>query len=130
MVYELEVDLDVPHYIYIVSAPNGYVKIGHGAEPFARYSSFRAASTLPLTMEYVCECPDAAYLEGVLHEALKAFRRHGEWFEFDASRAVEAARYALTVKGYALRLINERPRKYPSSRPIYQSKLMECAVRV
>lgn len=86
-------------FVYVVSATNGYVKIGKASNPYERFSNHQASSPLLLTLAYVCECPNPVDIEESIHLALDPYRRHREWFEVPTEVAVAAVREALTAAG-------------------------------
>jgi hypothetical protein len=75
-------------YVYAVicgKAEQVFVKIGMSADPLARLDGIRTGCPLiPHTMAllHVISRDEAVRIESKLHEALKKWRVHGEWFEF------------------------------------------------
>lgn len=87
-------------FVYVISAPNGYVKIGSGSNPFERFSMIQTSSPLILSLAYVCECMRPVDVEEAVHRLLDIHRRHREWFEVAADRAIDAVRAILTARGH------------------------------
>ena len=75
--------------IYFITARQiGRVKIGYSSDPERRLKQFQDnCPPAPLALEAVCE-GDLAF-EKELHRIFGFVRKHGEWFELDAS--IEAA---------------------------------------
>ncbi len=86
-------------FVYVISATNGYSKIGAAINPFERFSTIQGCSPLPITLGYICKCTNPVGIEIAAHEALDRYRKHGEWFEVSTSTAIEALRTALRAAG-------------------------------
>lgn len=89
-------------YIYVVSATNGYSKIGYAALPFERFTTLQNGSPLILTLSYLCKCTSAREIELIVHEQIADLHRHREWFEVSADAAIETVRQAMRQAGYSL----------------------------
>jgi hypothetical protein len=86
-------------FVYVVSATNGYLKVGKASNPFERFSMIQCSSPLILTLAYVCECPNPVDIEVDAHQRLDQYRRHREWFDVSTETAVAAVRAALQSAG-------------------------------
>ncbi len=69
-------------WVYLIHAQgtNRY-KIGRSIDPVSRYKTLQTQSPYPLVILDCFPTLDAATDEAYLHETLKEFRVHGEWFE-------------------------------------------------
>lgn len=87
-------------FVYVVSATNGYVKIGAAGDPFSRFTTHQCSSPLVLVLSYVCKCDvPPVDIEEAAHELLAEHRRHREWFEVSPARAIAALREVLCAAG-------------------------------
>lgn len=70
------------HLIYFILAPNsGRIKIGSSSRPMMfRMAELRALS--PEAIELVGTLPGSFAMEDAIHERFKAYRQHGEWFDY------------------------------------------------
>jgi len=77
-------------WVYFVSAvdpPDAPIKIGRSShDPLKqRLPDLQTMSPYPLTLIHTFKCEDAMNAELRIHEHLKQYRLHGEWFERDAT---------------------------------------------
>ncbi|MFI0742684.1 GIY-YIG nuclease family protein [Streptomyces sp. NPDC021100] len=79
--------------VYVIGASGSPVaKIGVSTDPERRLRQIQSMS--PLRLEILWTCPGSYPLEGRLHAQLRAYRSHGEWFDFqdlDPVKAVQGA---------------------------------------
>lgn len=115
-------------YVYVVSSPNGYVKIGRANEAHERFYMVQCNSPLELTLSYVCEAPNADQIEKSVHIALAAYRRHGEWFEVSSAVAIEALRQAMFALGLNLSQCAGRAPKVFAGKPRLRALMYENGV--
>lgn len=75
--------------VYVLGSPTTrLVKIGHSATLPRRTREIQMMSPVPLSVLWTY--PGGKALEGTLHESFKAFRQHGEWFDFGEVNPVTA----------------------------------------
>jgi len=72
-------------YIYCVRAVNGLCKIGRSSNPEERFSSLITMSPVDLFLEHTVFSDNYVLAEAFLHDELKAYRHHGEWFDLPDS---------------------------------------------
>lgn len=114
-------------FVYVVSATNGYVKIGKASNPYERFTMIQCSSPLLITLEYVCQCADPVDIEEAAHNSLDEFRRHREWFETYPEMAIAALRSALDAAGAALEPAPRRAGRYGAP-PQTHAKICETAI--
>jgi hypothetical protein len=76
-------------YIYAIKDSTGRYKIGKSIHPMKRMRELQTAQNDRLTIQYAIHVEDMAKAERAAHDLFAAWRKSGEWFEFD-------------LKGYAL----------------------------
>lgn len=89
-------------YIYVISATNGFTKIGYAALPFERFSTLQNGSPLILTLAYLCKCPTAREIESIAQEQIADRHSHREWFKISADAAIKTVRETMRQAGYSL----------------------------
>jgi metal-responsive CopG/Arc/MetJ family transcriptional regulator len=120
--------------IYVVKSEPGPVKIGIATKPRNRFSELQTASHLPLSLEYIGECPEAAAAERIearAHAILRSQHCRGEWFSVSAEEAVEAVMQAATELGYELRrqiVVKRRPNEIVRDRTLVADLAQEIGV--
>ena len=84
--------------VYAWCVDGGLVKVGFTANPRNRFRSFdRSGETVSLYLSELTDNPREA--ERMCHEALQAFRCHGEWFRVPYQTAVETIAKVVHGKG-------------------------------
>ena len=83
-------------YIYVIGPELGLQKIGIATDPRARLATLQTASPLKLKIHASVAVPFGAAhaVERRTHEALRAARANGEWFEIAPAEAATAVRAA------------------------------------
>ncbi|MDX2521603.1 GIY-YIG nuclease family protein [Streptomyces stelliscabiei] len=81
--------------VYVIGATDSPVaKIGVSTDPVRRLRQIQSMS--PLRLEILWTCPGGYPLEGHLHTQLRAYRSHGEWFDFQDLDPVKAVQDAVS----------------------------------
>lgn len=81
--------------VYVIGASGSPVaKIGVSADPERRLRQIQSMS--PLQLEILWTCPGGYPLEGRLHAQFRAYRSHGEWFDFQDLDPVKAVQDAVS----------------------------------
>ncbi|WP_367140707.1 MULTISPECIES: GIY-YIG nuclease family protein [Streptomyces] len=85
--------------VYVIGVSGSPVaKIGVSIDPARRLRQIQSMS--PLRLEILWTCPGSYLLEGRLHAHLRAYRSHGEWFDFQDLDPVKAVQDAVSkVRG-------------------------------
>lgn len=115
-------------FVYIVSAPNGYVKIGKAENPYGRFGDHQSSSPLLLTLCYVCECSNPVDVEEAVHESLAPHRKHREWFEISTETAINTVRAVLLSAGEQAVAAPHRVEKTNYARPILRANISETTI--
>jgi len=84
-----------PRYVYVISSPFGYQKIGWSIHPENRLRSLNGANPMTLTVYQTWEHPRAHIVEGLAHDLLDQWRTTGEWFAVKPEVAVAAVDHAI-----------------------------------
>ncbi|MGV4985812.1 GIY-YIG nuclease family protein [Streptomyces sp. NRAIS4] len=84
--------------VYVIGASDSPVaKIGVSTDPERRLRQIQSMS--PLRLEILWTCPGSYPLEGRLHAQLRAYRSHGEWFDFQDLDPMTVVEDALAAVG-------------------------------
>lgn len=83
--------------IYVIKSEAGPLKVGIARRPADRMAELQRASGATLSLVHVEAVEDARGVEQVAHDLLRAARMHGEWFNTDATLAVQAIRDAVEL---------------------------------
>lgn len=115
-------------FLYIISHPKGWVKIGRAEQPEKRLRQHQQFSGEPLTGVWVFPCDTAKIAERHALRLLAEHRIMGEWFAVD----IDAARDTLaTITGNAAQPFappNQRPAKVIDDRePTSHFVQVRCA---
>jgi len=81
-----------PHFVYVICADSGPVKIGIAADPRKRLSGVQTGHPQRLVLHFAAEVADAATarrVEAHCHAQLAACRLSGEWFDCDPDTAAD-----------------------------------------
>lgn len=90
---------DGERYIYLIGSPViRQVKIGLSDAPTRRATALQTGSPVPLLV--ILAIPGGPVLERKLHDYFKAYRTHGEWFDFGDENPVTLVVSAATLMGY------------------------------
>lgn len=68
-------------YVYCVSAENGLCKIGRSDNPEKRFADLVTMSPVDLFLDHTVFSDNYVLAEAYVHDELKAYRHHGEWFD-------------------------------------------------
>lgn len=79
---------NIQHHVYVVSAPNGLVKIGCAYDIQLRLEQLQAQCPVQLTLRRWVLWAGKGF-ERRLHQLLRPYRSHGEWFDVDVARVGE-----------------------------------------
>lgn len=103
---------DRDRYVYLIGSPViRQVKIGHSDTPTMRATALQTGS--PVQLLVILAIPGGPVLERKLHDYFKAYRTHGEWFDFGDENPVTLVVSAATLMGYPV-----HPRRVaPEDRP-------------
>lgn len=72
-------------YIYCVRAENGFCKIGRSSDVEDRFATLVTMSPINLYLEHTVFSDNYVLAESYIHDELKAYRHHGEWFDLPES---------------------------------------------
>ncbi|MFD9099318.1 GIY-YIG nuclease family protein [Streptomyces collinus] len=90
---------DLERYVYLIGSPViRQVKIGVSGVPTARATTLQTGSPVPLLV--ILAIPGGPVLERKLHDYFRAYRTHGEWFDFGDENPVTLIVSAATLMGY------------------------------
>ncbi|MEW2463120.1 GIY-YIG nuclease family protein [Microbacterium sp. NPDC047426] len=90
---------DGERYIYLIGSPViRQVKIGLSDAPTRRATALQTGS--PVQLLVILAIPGGPVLERMLHDYFKAYRTHGEWFDFGDENPVTLVVSAATLMGY------------------------------
>jgi len=78
-----------PRFLYVISSPFGYQKIGWTIDLKTRLTMLSQAHPLPVTLYKAWELIDATKVETEVHKCIDYLRTNGEWFCINAESAVE-----------------------------------------
>lgn len=116
-------------FVYVISATNGYVKIGKASNPYERFGTIQTSSPLILTLCYVCECRNPVDIEIAAHQTIAEHRRHREWFEVSPNVAVAAVRAALIAAGFETSPVPHRAEiRTIGAPPVHRADILETAL--
>lgn len=71
----------VAQHLYIIQSEEGCFKIGRSNDPHLRLNQLQTGNAYKLQLLLILE--GKGYMESVLHEQLKRYRKKGEWFNLD-----------------------------------------------
>jgi hypothetical protein len=83
------------HFVYVISSPFGYQKVGWTIDLQTRLRTLSTAHPEPLTLHDAWEVDYGPSIEGRAHVILAPHRRSGEWFLVLPEAAVEAVARAI-----------------------------------
>lgn len=81
-------------FLYIISHPEGWRKVGYAKDPYVRLAQHQRHSGQPLSGEYLFPCEDPKLLEKAAHSRLAPKRVMGEWFNASQQEVLEAVKEA------------------------------------
>lgn len=90
---------DKGRYVYLIGSPViRQVKIGLSDTPAMRATALQTGS--PVQLLVILAIPGGPVLERKLHDYFRAYRTHGEWFDFGDENPVTLVVSAATLMGY------------------------------
>lgn len=117
-------------YVYAISHPHGYFKVGRSKNPFDRTSQIQTGSPHELELRYVLKYLHSRFrtdAERAVQDQLESFHHRGEWYDCDISTVVRAFHAVLQnddAEGYhiidvtaATERRNGNPYSYINRRP-------------
>lgn len=108
-------DSHASRHVYLIGSPMiRSVKIGLSGDPTDRATALQTGS--PVQLVVIIAIPGGPQLERKLHDYFKAYRTHGEWFDFGDENPATLFVSAATLMGYPVhpkRVASEdRPRVF------------------
>lgn len=88
-------------YIYAIKDSTGRYKIGKSIHPMKRLKELQTAQNDRLKVEFTIAVDDMTRAERAAHDLFAAYRKDGEWFEFDVKG------YELFYKVFGITVITE-----------------------
>lgn len=106
--------------VYVISVPNGPVKIGSSGSPALRLRSLQTGFPTELKLHHQQQSTDAHLAERAAHYILREKRLHGEWFDVSVDAAIAAVASVLDAMqdpDWVAPWVSDRPAKrYAKSR--------------
>lgn len=85
-------------FLYLISHPQGWRKVGRAEDPLRRLKQHQAHSGRPLVGEAIFPTDDAVKAEREALRALGAYRIMGEWFEVNREAAIQVLETVVGAK--------------------------------
>lgn len=105
-------DIGTSRLVYLIGSPIiRSVKIGLSDAPTDRATALQTGS--PVQLVVILTIPGGPQLERGLHEYFKAYRTHGEWFDFGDENPVTLIVSAATLMGYPVHPSRVAPEDRP-----------------
>jgi len=89
-----------PVSLYVIGREDGPVKIGISSDVGSRLTTIQTSCPFKVSLfheETVASRQDALRHEREIHEVYAERRLHGEWFDMDAGRGVEAVETCIQI---------------------------------